>query len=209
MSELKIYLLRHGESELNVQRTFAGRSADPALSATGREEATQQAAALEDIAFTAIYASPLQRARQTANFVAEQRELEIVIDDRLREVDVGRLDGLEIRDDNLAYYRDIVRAWGEGDGQAGFEEGESLDDVTRRFGAFLEEVKRTKPAGPILVVGHGILFMAMLWLFTTGHEDDRRGKIEELYMSRGHLSIIADNGADRYQLLEFNLPPGG
>lgn len=203
MDPITLYLLRHGESELNARRIFAGRSVDPRLTPLGLEEAQSQALALRDVPFSAIYASPLLRARQTAAAVAAGRDLAISIDERLKEVDLGALDGLQINDlGNQANYRAVLTQWEAGQLDAGFAGGETLREVEQRFRSFLDEISRSAPDSPVLIVAHGILFMAALWLLAV----NRGPTLNDVYMGRCHLTIL-DYQDGQIQIRQFNQAP--
>ena len=87
------YYLRHGETESNAAGTIAG-SLDVALTPLGREQARLAARALADEPITAIYASPLRRARETAQPIAEALGLPVTILDEIAERNWGDLEGM-------------------------------------------------------------------------------------------------------------------
>jgi phosphoserine phosphatase len=205
MKKLTLYLLRHGESELNAVRIFAGPSVDPRLSLVGLQEAIDQAKSLENVRFAAIYSSPLLRARQTADIVAQGRRQPVLVDERLMEVNLGFLDGKYIDDPvNQAAYREVISAWEAGDLTARFASGESLAEVEARFTSFLESLYGHAYEAPVLLVAHGVLYMTVLWQIATNHGPT----LKHVYMGRCHLSIIT--GSDnRYEILQFNIPPKG
>ena len=89
---LPFVFLRHGETDSNVQRLVAG-SLDVPLTARGREQARAAAAALQDRGVTSIYASSLQRARDTAETVAAALALPVALLDDLKERCWGVLEG--------------------------------------------------------------------------------------------------------------------
>ncbi len=203
MKPVTLYLLRHGESELNFQRVFAGPGSDPPLTAAGAEQAGLQAAAWKETPFSAIYSSPSQRARQTAQIMGEGRKLEIQVSQQLREVNIGKLDGQSIDNPEiLATYRGVISKWEQEIQTASFPGGERLVDVEERFRAFLEAIPESNARAPILVTGHGILFMSVLWLFVK----ERSRRIQDYYMGRCHLTIVAWDG-EKLELERFNLPP--
>jgi broad specificity phosphatase PhoE len=86
------YFLRHGETETNVQRLVAG-SLDTDLTPLGRQQALEAAAVLAGEPITAVYSSPLRRARDTAVPVAEQLKLPVIIIPELAERTWGVLEG--------------------------------------------------------------------------------------------------------------------
>ena len=86
------YFLRHGETELNADRLVAG-SIDTELTGFGRQQAVRAAAVLARQPITAVYSSPLRRARDTAAPIAELLKLPIVVIDEIAERNWGVLEG--------------------------------------------------------------------------------------------------------------------
>lgn len=86
------YFLRHGETETNARQLVAG-SIDTDLTALGREQALEAAALLAKAPITAVYSSPLRRARDTALPVAERLKLPVVVIAGLAERTWGALEG--------------------------------------------------------------------------------------------------------------------
>jgi broad specificity phosphatase PhoE len=146
-----ILLARHGETDWNRERRFQGH-ADPPLNELGRRQARELADSLADSGVTAVYASPLARARETAEIVAAALGLPVEPRPALREVDVGSWQGLT-RDEVEARYPDDFRRWLEA-GQ-GWADGESYDDLGRRVVADLLALAARHPGERILVVTHG------------------------------------------------------
>ncbi len=102
-----ILFVRHGETEANRQRLALGR-ADPSLTERGREQAAALAARIEPLEVATVFASPLLRARETAAPIAAAVGAEVVVDDRLIELDYGEWDGRSFPDlppDALARWR--------------------------------------------------------------------------------------------------------
>src|ERR1044071_989182 len=87
------YYLRHGETESNAAGTIAG-SLDVELTPLGRDQARVAAKALAGAPITAIYASPLRRARDTAQPVAEALQLPVTILEEIAERNWGELEGM-------------------------------------------------------------------------------------------------------------------
>jgi probable phosphoglycerate mutase len=83
-----VYLVRHGQTPLNETGVLRGL-ADPPLDETGRRQAQQLGAALGPRGLAAVIASPLLRARQTAQPVAERAGLEVAVDQCLLDRDYG------------------------------------------------------------------------------------------------------------------------
>ena len=202
MADLTLYLLRHGESVANVENVFAARKVDLPLSDVGIQQVTMQVELLKTIEFSAMYSSPLLRARQTAEIVSQQCGLEVTFSEALREVDVGILDG-ESQDapQQWAVHEEIIKKWEQGLASIGFPGGETLNDIEDRFRGFLDGLEG-KGQRRILVVGHCLFFMAVIWLFCENHGRT----LEDGHMGRAHLSIIRKSG-DRFRMLKFNISP--
>ncbi|WP_310603232.1 histidine phosphatase family protein [Anaerosporobacter sp.] len=164
---MKIYLVRHGETDWNIERRFQGLEDIP-LNETGKKQAKECAQALTSTSFEAIYSSPLQRAYDTATIIAdtinafhmEQGTQEAVLavqkDSRLLERDFGKISGL-LPDDRKAFL-----ASGE---DACMEEFEHL---TNRLIEALEEYRREYQGQNILVIAHGGVINAILHVFSNG-----------------------------------------
>jgi len=200
--DLTLYLLRHGEATANVNRVFAARKLDPPLSQAGIEQALRQAAWLRTARVDVIHSSPLIRARKTAEIIGAEGKLDVKFFDTLREVDVGILDG-KSQDDagNIAIYDGVIKQWEAGLSTAGFPEGETLSNIENRFKAYLDGLDRREKRC-VLIVGHCLLFMTVIWLFCENHGPS----FEHGHMSPGGLSIMS-RSEKRFRLVKFNLSP--
>jgi broad specificity phosphatase PhoE len=147
---LVIYLVRHGETALNVKKVLQGPSNYP-LTETGVRQAQEVADWFRDqgITFDRVYSSPLTRALQTARIIVGD-DAEIVREERLIETDYGPYEGCSLSDPapELRYFfQDFVNH----PAPAGMEQ---LPEVVARVGGFLEEI-RDEP-GTILLSTHAI-----------------------------------------------------
>ena len=145
-----IYLVRHGETALNVKRVLQGRSNYP-LTDRGEEQAREVADWFrsQGIVFDRVYSSPLTRALQTARIIVGD-EMEIVPEQRLIETDYGPYEGCSLSDPapELRYFfEDFIN-------HAAPQGMEQLSEVIARVGAFLDEI-RDEP-GTILLSTHAI-----------------------------------------------------
>ena len=141
------YFVRHGESEANAARRFAGRSDSP-LTERGRRQAESVAQTLADTKFDRIIATPLQRSLETAKVIATRQGLPVELEPDLIEIDVGERTGAAF--DEIAALPD----WRD-DGFVAWPGGETLDQVLRRSLGALRRLARETPGGAVLVVGHG------------------------------------------------------
>jgi broad specificity phosphatase PhoE len=146
-----IYLARHGESDWNVERRWQGH-ADRPLTEKGRRQAEGLAERLSEVHLDAVYTSDLRRAWETAEAVARPRGLRVVRLHELREVDVGSWGGLT-REECESRFPAEFKRWREGG--AGWEDGESYEDMSFRILDAVRTIAAEHPEGAVLVVSHG------------------------------------------------------
>lgn len=149
---LNVYLLRHGQTAWNADgNRYCGRT-DLPLTAKGLEQAHLAAAQLKNIAFAAVYSSPLERAYRTAHIAGGGRQ--VITDERLIEADFGEWEGkpkeVFIPENRLLWQNwcaDPVHT------QAGGT-GESAGEVINRVENFYQSLRQQYSTGNILVVAH-------------------------------------------------------
>jgi broad specificity phosphatase PhoE len=146
-----IWLARHGETAYNAERRFQGQGAVP-LSERGREQARELAEQAAGHGFASLWSSPLPRARETAEIVAERLGLAIADEPRLMETDAG-----EWTDRSFAEVQSAdperFAAFVAGDPDFAFPGGESFRAQQDRVSAALADVRAAGPL-PALVVCH-------------------------------------------------------
>jgi broad specificity phosphatase PhoE len=153
-----ILLVRHGQSEWNREGRWQGH-ADPPLSDAGRRQARELAEKLAPIRLDAIYASDLQRARATAEVVAEAHGIPVMVDAALREIDVGEWAGLTTAEIERRYPDGFRR---HAHGEDGWEAGEPHDAMSARIVAAVGRIAAAHPGGQVLCVLHGGVMRALL-----------------------------------------------
>ena len=89
-----LYLVRHGQTASSARLAYSGRS-DVALTPAGREQARRAAEQLAGAGIDAIFSSPLSRARDTAQAIADATGAPVTVDERLTEVDYGQFEGVD------------------------------------------------------------------------------------------------------------------
>lgn len=146
-----LFLSRHGETEWNRDGRFQGH-ADPPLSEHGRAQARGLAHRLQSTRLAAVYASDLQRSRETAEIVAASHELPVISLRELREVDVGEWSGLT-REEIDGRWPEAMERWRLG--ERGWQDGESYEEMAARVVASLDRLARNHDSERILYVGHG------------------------------------------------------
>jgi broad specificity phosphatase PhoE len=201
-NNLTLFLLRHGESVANVTHTFASKKLDLPLTDFGTQQINQIAEPMKNIGFDIIYTSPLLRAQQTAEIIGKSCGLNPIVVESLREIDVGELDGKCIEEtDRRKIYDGVISKWDKGQNDIGFKEGESLIVVGQRIKDFLKALD-DKNDEKILVVAHGLLFMAFIWLFSDNHGPN----FESGRINRCHYSALK-KGREYFHIIAHDIAP--
>ena len=152
------YCIRHGESCYNAEGRLQGQSATP-LSPLGLKQAEAMAMALRSQPITAIYASPLPRAMQTAEALGVVLGLAVIPDDRLMEINVGILQDLMHREIADRYPVETA-TWRASDPDYRIPQGESRRDLMIRGRAAFDDIRATDHE-QVAVVSHGGLLAAV------------------------------------------------
>jgi broad specificity phosphatase PhoE len=176
------HLLRHGEHGL-LGRVLAGRMPGVGMTERGRAEIAAQAERLAGEKIAAIYASPLQRTRETAEIVAERLGLPIGFRDDLIELDFGEWTGATF-DSIRADPR--WQAWSTQRSLATIPGGESMRAVQQRVVAALLELNERHLHETVVLVSHGDVIRSVL-LFALGMPLDFYNRIE---VGQGSISTI-------------------
>lgn len=150
--------MRHGQSTWNEARRWQGQ-ADPPLSELGRAQARRVAERLRAEPITALYASDLRRALETAQIIGEQLGLEPRPDPRLRELDLGAWSGLT-GEEIAVRFPEQFRAWQahEAVRPGG---GELFDEMQERAVKAVQEIVAAHPGETVCIVTHGGVVYAL------------------------------------------------
>ncbi len=165
-----LYLVRHGETEHNRRGIIQGGGVDSELNDTGRAQARALAERLQSAPLDALYASTLQRARQTADILA--RPHEPVSRTHLRdlsEMDWGVFEGAPPSEERDAAMGAIKSDWRAGHYDRTIEEGESIRDVQARARRALRHILVREAGRTVLAVTHGRYLRVLLATFLDDH----------------------------------------
>lgn len=155
---MDIVFVRHGSTELNEKHVYGGVM-NAEISQKGISEIKSIKKYIENIKFDLVYTSPLKRAIQSTNLIAENYE----IDNRLSEMNFGIFEGLSYSEIARSYPVES-KSWGEDVLNYRIPEGENLRDVFNRTESFIEDISKQK--GNILVVAHaGVIACALSLVF--------------------------------------------
>jgi broad specificity phosphatase PhoE len=162
-SNIRILLVRHGETRWNPIRRFQGARSDLPLSQKGREQAHALALVLKDDYLTAIYSSPLARTMETARLIQNfHPSVPLFEEESLIEMDLGEFEGMESQWWAM-HYPDFHKTWKETPTSVTMPGGESLQDVqTRAIGALERITKLHPPASTLLFCSHNFVNLTIL-----------------------------------------------
>lgn len=162
-----LWLVRHGQTEWNLMGKWQGQSPDaPALNDLGRAQVLSLRDQLKGIHISSIYSSDLLRARQTAELIANPLCLPVHFDSRLREMNLGKWEGM-LADEIKAQYPRELSERAHNAFKARAPGGESPSQVANRVIAAANEIALRHHREKILIVAHGIS-LAIITCFAQG-----------------------------------------
>jgi len=191
-----IMLIRHGETNWNVEEVFRGQI-DIRLNETGVRQAELLAKYLKDVPIIAVYSSPLKRAVKTAQIIASGHNTNIIIAPELTDLDYGEWQGLsheEVREK----YEKLYGKWLESPHLVRMPKGEGLDDVRRRSLSLVEQVI-LKYEGTVALVSHRVVHKVLICALL-GLEDSHFWNIK--LDTCGITAFVYEN--NRYVLVGHN-----
>jgi broad specificity phosphatase PhoE len=148
---IRIFLVRHGETDWNRIHRFQGK-ADRPLNQEGKNQAHALALALKDEPLTAIYSSPLVRAVETARLIKVfHPSTPLFEEEGLIEMDLGEFDGMEASY-WASHYQDFFKTWRSDPASLKMPGGESLQEVQIRAIGVLERITKLYPSGSTLLL---------------------------------------------------------
>jgi broad specificity phosphatase PhoE len=198
-TDTEILLARHGQTLSNTEGRWQGHQ-DGQLSDVGRRQAKLLGGAFPEV--DAIYASPLSRAADTAGEIAGSQELDIVYDDRLKEICFGEWEGMTSAEIAVAYPDESVDFFNGKDMPRG-RTGETFIQVRKRIRESLEDITSRHPGETVGVVSHGGITRA--WVTEV---------LGMPYESRDRVSILGNTAFARLafgrrgpSIVSWNLSP--
>jgi broad specificity phosphatase PhoE len=199
MATTRLYLVRHGATQLTAEDRFAG-DIGVELSAEGRSQAERLAARVRDHGISAIYSSPLSRAVETARIIATGCSLEPRLSDGLREIHHGHWEGLARQDVETRFAAEYA-AWEEDPFTFAPEGGESGVSVLARALPAVREIVVRHAGLNVLAVSHKAtirLLLSSLLGF------DPRGYRDRLDQAPACLNVLDFRDPVRARLMLFN-----
>ena len=164
---MRIYVIRHGQTELNTKDIINGQT-DDVLTPEGIEQAKNAAKSLPKTV-KHIYASSLSRAKNTAELLNTELQVPITLHDELKEVNFGILQGTTYLDEYKEKHRMLTYDWRPS--------GESFEEVKERVLTILEKIRDESKDEEALIVAHGGIIRMLYFLETNGGILDDIGNV--------------------------------
>lgn len=158
LATTRVHLVRHGAHEL-IDRVLVGRLEGVPLSEEGRRQARTLTRKFGARRVTCLYTSPRQRARETADIIAEALGVTPEVTTRLDEINFGNWTGRSFRDLDAD---PTWRYWNEARGRARPPGGESMAEAQARALRYISEVHRARPGSTIVMVTHAEIIRAVV-----------------------------------------------
>jgi broad specificity phosphatase PhoE len=155
VGKLRLFVVRHGETAWVRERRFSG-SRDIPLTEAGRRQCAAVARALAGAGVAAVYASPLERARASAEVIAEPHGLPVRIAPAFSEMAFGPWEGLtgqEVRE----RFPEAWEQWRSAPHLCSMSGGDTLADVAKRVEAGVEALRETHAGQTVVLVSHAIV----------------------------------------------------
>jgi len=199
----QLFLVRHGWTIWHADNRYAG-SSEVALNPGGYAQAERLGAWASEAGLAAIWCSPLNRARETAAPASRATGLEPRIDERLREIDFGRIEGKTIIEAEQLF-PDEIRRFKADPATYPMPGGEDPNQAARRAISVLRDIASTHPDGRVLVVTHSTLIrLTLCSLFSIPLA--RYRKIFPAVRNGAVTEIQLEN--ENAALLQYNSPLG-
>ncbi len=158
---VQIVLVRHGATDWNLQGRCQGAT-DRELHVVGIRQAEEIAALLAHESIHAVYSSGLKRARQTASLISQPHNLPVIVEEDIRELDHGALEGLTFNEIK-ARYPDFLQRWRTEPAEIQIPGGERLADVAdRAWNGLNRIVERHPSAEKLVIVSHNFPILGIL-----------------------------------------------
>jgi probable phosphoglycerate mutase len=156
-----IIFLRHGQAKNNTERILAGRTPGIPLTEKGVDQAQKAAEFLEHMNISAIYSSPIERAKHTAEIVGARNSIDVKIDERLIELDMGKFTGMPY-DEIFSSHGNVFMKFYNGELEIAHNGVETFDQVKKRVLGIVDHVLENHADENVVLVTHMDPIKAML-----------------------------------------------
>lgn len=146
--------MRHGQADNNVSRTLVGRHIESHLTSQGMQQVADAAKQLKTIPIDKVYASPVIRAMETAQIVCETLGMDYEVDERLYEIELGKLVGMNYEEVTTKYGDLFLRFYAEHDPVLDSFGVEPFAAVKQRVKSLLDHALEKHEDSNVLMVTH-------------------------------------------------------
>jgi broad specificity phosphatase PhoE len=192
----RLLLIRHGNTDL-LHEYLCGRTPGISLNEEGRQQARQLGQSLcERYKLAAVYSSPLERAVETAGFVAQPQSLSVIAEEGVNELDFGAWAGARFRD---LHNSPEWQSYNQNRSLRSAPGGETLSNVQSRAWTSLRSIADRHDGGTVAVVSHGDVIRALLLLLLGMPLDHilrfeiSAGSVSEVSVGAGYPVIHSTN----------------
>jgi len=182
-----IIFLRHGQATNNTQRILAGRTTGIPLTEKGIDQAEKAAKFLEEMNISTIYSSPIERAKDTAEIVGKHNSIDVRIDDRLIELDMGKFTGMPY-DEIFSSHGNVFMKFYNGELEIAHNGVETFADVKKRVLGMVDHVIENHPDENVVLVTHMDPIKAMLSTIVSFSAEN----LYELIIANASLNIFRE-----------------
>jgi broad specificity phosphatase PhoE len=198
MTKKTLYIIRHGETDLNKAGIVQGRGMNTDLNATGRKQGEAFYKAYKDVAFDKIYTSVLKRTHQTVKqFIDKGIAWEQL--SGLDEMAWGDYEGKAVSEETRGRFKKIMQSWKDGDLDVRFENGESPNEVQIRQKEALKVIMSHPEESTVLICMHGRAMRLLLCLLNNQPLTDM-----DNYPHRNTTLYRVNFDGEKFHIVDFN-----
>jgi len=195
----QIIFLRHGQAKNNTERILAGRTEGVPLTDTGIKQAELTAQLLEHMNISAIYSSPIQRAKHTAEIIGKHNSIDVTIDERLIELDMGKFTGMPY-DEIFNSHGNVFMKFYNGELEIAHNGVETFTQVKKRILSLVDYIIEKHPDENVVLVTHMDPIKAMLSTIV----DLSPVNLFELIIANASLNIFGEH-KKKFSVLGLNV----
>ncbi|MFH1777982.1 MAG: histidine phosphatase family protein [Candidatus Omnitrophota bacterium] len=196
---MKLFLIRHGETNYNQQRKYCGFSDEP-LNKTGKTQVKKLFCNIKNEEIDRVYASDLKRAVQSAQLIFPHRAVEQIVD--FREMNFGVFEGLT-HDQILVKYPRLYNRWLKNPARVNIPKGENLKILDKRVNTRLAKIISQNQGKTIALVAHGgVVAVILCRVLNVGLE-----KFWQMIQRNTALNVIEYSNGTQPRVIKIDAPP--
>ncbi len=198
MTKKTLYIIRHGETDLNKAGIVQGRGMDTNLNETGRKQGEAFYRAYKNIPFDKIYTSTLKRTHQTVKgFIDSGISWQQL--PGLDEMAWGNYEGKAVSEETRGRFKKIMQSWKDGELDVRFENGESPNEVQTRQKEAMQEIMSHPEETTVLICMHGRAMRLLLCLLSNLPLTEM-----DNYPHRNTTLYRVDFDGEKFHIVDFN-----